>query len=206
MVHLLRLVMSSAALTLLCFSTSLTAQTVVYVAETAAPSRVTGEVTAAKVRWNCGGSTCKTSAPAQLNQQEMCSDLARQVGPLKAYRYGETSLDAAQLQQCNGSKAGKLQVPIPPVIRPSAGQVATQKPAGSPVARVPKELMFKTPEQWRSLYASKLQSAPKQIADAINLKNASLKAAGKSFTVGLTSVYFQPLDRITGLKLPANPS
>ena len=212
-----RLVSVAAALMLVA-ATSASAQSVGYVAETAAPSRVNGAVTAAKVPWTCEGATCKASAPAALNQQEMCSDLSRQVGALKSYRYGDVSLGAAQLQQCNGGSPLAMKVPTQSAKQlpsKSAGQMtpvlssATKvAPAGAsqvPV-RVSKEPLFKTPEHWRTQYAARLRNAPQATVDAINLKNAALRAAGKSFTVGLTGVYNVPLERITGLKLPQKPA
>lgn len=211
-----RMARGAACLLLIAACGTAGAQTVDYLAETAAPARA-GSVTAAKVPWNCEGSTCKASAPSQLNQVEMCSDLARQVGALKAYRYGSVSLDAAQLQRCNGGSplASKVappakpmsprSVPLPAGSVPPVGSSTTGR-ATTNVSGLSKDALFKTPEYWRDQYAARLRNAPQATVDAINLKNAALRAAGKSFRVGLTDVYNRPLDQITGLKLPAKPA
>ena len=97
-----------SALVLFGFVSAAEAQTwALYRAETAGAVKVQGSVVAAKVDWDCAASSCVGKAPEQLNQLEMCRDLARLVGPLKAYQYGDTMMDAADLQQCNSDFGAK---------------------------------------------------------------------------------------------------
>lgn len=117
-----RPVLILSALGSLLFVTLIYAQSdVSYIAETIAPARMTGAVVAAKVKWECQGSACKTFAPAPLNQLEMCRDLARQVGALKSYQHGSEVMAASDLQQCNAADAQK-----PVLVRPAV--VAAVKP------------------------------------------------------------------------------
>lgn len=58
-------------------------------------------VTAGGVKWSCAGTHCTASGRGGNVTAKGCSQLARAVGPVAAYRSEVKSLAAADLRECN---------------------------------------------------------------------------------------------------------
>lgn len=107
---------------LLCAEPAATAATTYpYSADTTAPARRQGVVSAAGVNWNCVGSRCTTSGPWATPSVDACRALVGQVGPVKSYGHKGRMLTAGELQQCNavvstGTPSSVLPAPGPVVI------------------------------------------------------------------------------------------
>jgi hypothetical protein len=71
-----------------------------YEAELAQPARHAA-ATAGGVRWSCTGVRCTASGRGGNVSVRGCSQLARAVGPVAAYRSEVKSLAAADLSECN---------------------------------------------------------------------------------------------------------
>jgi len=65
-----------------------------------------------------------------------------------------------------------------------------------------KDLLFKTPEYWKQIAASKLKTAPKKVVEDINKFNNEAIAKGFSFTIGYTNVWDKRITEITGFLPP----
>ena len=114
------------------------AETYQYSADTTAPARRQGMVSAAGINWNCQGPRCTTSGPWATPSVDACRALAREVGPVRSYGHKGRMLTAGELQQCNagvptGPTSG-LATSVTGGLRPVApppGAPAT-KPPGTP--------------------------------------------------------------------------
>jgi hypothetical protein len=71
-----------------------------YEAELAQPAR-RAAVAAGGVKWSCSGARCTASGRGGNVSVRGCSQLARAVGPVTAYRSEVKSLAAADLRECN---------------------------------------------------------------------------------------------------------
>ncbi|MHA6718004.1 CC_3452 family protein [Sphingomonas sp. RS6] len=71
-----------------------------YVAVPATPAEKAKLVTRSTI-WKCDASGC-TAARSTSRDTIMCELLVREVGPLSAFRAGETTFDADALARCNG--------------------------------------------------------------------------------------------------------
>jgi hypothetical protein len=110
-----------------------------YRAETRAPARRQGTVSAGGVNWSCGVSACTTRRPWANPAVENCRALAMEVGAISSFGRAGAMLSAAQLAQCNASPS--LQQPN---VRVTPPPVITQLPAPSsgPVTITAPELSF----------------------------------------------------------------
>lgn len=76
-----------------------------YVAETVAPAKHQGAVSAGGVAWQCSGGRCTAAGPWPAPGVGACKALAQQVGALKSYGHPQQRLGAHELQQCNSAVA-----------------------------------------------------------------------------------------------------
>jgi hypothetical protein len=72
-----------------------------YGAETTAPARRQGAVSASGINWNCQDSRCTTSGSWATPAVGACNALAQQVGPVRSYGHQGGMLTPGELQQCN---------------------------------------------------------------------------------------------------------
>jgi hypothetical protein len=106
-------------------------RTYAYTAETVSTAK-RASVTAGGVAWTCAGTRCTANGRGGRVSTKGCSELARAVGPIAAYRSETNRLDAAGLEECNriaqggapATKAGAAAAAKPPA-KPAGPQRAT---------------------------------------------------------------------------------
>lgn len=89
-----------------------------YTAQTAAASRMQGDVVAGGITWACQGSVCSTTGPWPRPAPQACRALADQVGRVTAYGHSGAMLSAGELATCNAGQAAQAQVLTPQVAAP----------------------------------------------------------------------------------------
>jgi hypothetical protein len=94
------LVMLAAALLSVAEQGRAADRTYAYEAETAQPAKA-GAVAAGGVRWSCSGTRCTASGRGGKVSARGCSELARRVGPIAAYRSEIRRLADGDLAECN---------------------------------------------------------------------------------------------------------
>lgn len=75
-----------------------------FVAELAAPSDSVKLVSSDRL-WSCVGVTCAAAGPSDSAFRRICSRLAKEVGPLKAFTARGRTFDEAELAACNAKAA-----------------------------------------------------------------------------------------------------
>jgi hypothetical protein len=106
-----------------------------YRAETRAPARRQGNVSAGGVAWSCNVNACTTRRPWSAPTVENCRALAAEVGAISSFGRAGAMLSAAQIAQCNASpvlQQPSIRVTPPPAIThlpaPSSGPVVMATP------------------------------------------------------------------------------
>lgn len=92
-----------------------------YRAETSAPARRQGNVSAGGVTWTCAANTCTTRRPGERPSVEACRALATEVGPIASFGRVGALLSATEIQQCNASMA--LRQPQIQITPPAAARL-----------------------------------------------------------------------------------
>ncbi len=92
-----------------------------YRAQTSAPARRQGNISAGGVTWTCAASACTTRRLWERPTVETCRALAAEVGPITSFGRAGATLSATELQQCNASMALQR---APIQITPPAAQLA----------------------------------------------------------------------------------
>ena len=109
------------------------AATYQYGAETLAPARKQGAVSASGINWNCQGTRCSVSGPWATPAIAACNALAKQVGPLRNYGHTGSMLSPGELQQCNAGvstiQSTGLTTTLPHVTKPIPPQPDTKPPS-----------------------------------------------------------------------------
>ncbi len=75
--------------------------------------------------------------------------------------------------------------------------VANKNATGQKIPSKQKDELFKTAEHWQQTASENLKYAPTQILEVINSFNKEAAVKGYSFQIGYTSVWDQPLEKIT---------
>ncbi|MDO9372079.1 MAG: MopE-related protein [Gammaproteobacteria bacterium] len=112
---------------------AMAAATYQYNAETAAPARRQGVVSASGTNWNCQGSLCTTSGLSATPEVSACHALAQQVGPVRSYGHKGGMLTPGELKQCNTGVATGQPTPFARGAQPITPLSGTPPPApGTP--------------------------------------------------------------------------
>lgn len=176
---------------------AMAAETFQYSADTTAPARRQGMVSAAGINWNCLGSRCTTSGPWATPAIGACRALAQQVGPLRSYGHKGRMLTAGELQQCNagvptGQPSG-LATPIAGGLHPVA------PPPGTPATKPPGTLSSSGPALGPVINAGTLRYAGR---GPVVINAGTLRYAGRGPVVIRTNT----LTYSGAAKTPGTPS
>ena len=99
-------------------TTSARAEDVSYLAETLAPAKRQGAVSAGNVAWQCDDRRCVGIGPWATPPSSLCASLAREVGALRSF----AQFNEREIAACNGA-AGVAPSLAPPRPRPPAKAV-----------------------------------------------------------------------------------
>lgn len=111
----------------------LSGQDFAYDAYTVSVARIQGKVEASGITWQCLATRCTTRGPWRLPGVPGCSALALQVGAIRSYGSGATSmLSAPQLAECNSRIFG-----APSASGASSGSPARVSPSAPPKSGTP---------------------------------------------------------------------
>ena len=102
-----------------------------FTADTAAPAKRQGMMSAGGLNWRCQGLRCTTSGAPTLLGIGSCQALAREVGQIRRFASAKHALSAAELTQCNlGISAGAV-ASIGTHTTPIAGLPSVSNPSPS---------------------------------------------------------------------------
>ena len=102
-----------------------------FTADTAAPAKRQGLVSAGGLNWQCQGARCMASGASALFNLASCQALAREAGPIRSFTSAKQTLSAPELSRCNLGIGSGTGVGIAPLVAPLAGLPSVSNPSPS---------------------------------------------------------------------------